>query len=475
MLRLSLVYFLIRGANGLLSVLALALLSRFLTSEDYGRYALIVAASAVIATVGFQWINVAVARFYAVSAGQRGPLIYEALRFYGVMLFPLTIVMVVLVGLPPWPWMSPNVGILVGLGALGLAIHALGLQFANAVGVPKVYSEITLIRSLVGLGLAVSLVLLGFSAEGAAAGFAVAAFLSVLAIRQVWPEFQLSSDSKLRRSMLSYGLPLGIVYISNMTLEFSGRFLVGFFYGESAVGGFAAGFDLVQLIAGSSANALFLAAYPLVVRDWEQGGAAVAKVSMNRLLDLTLLSLPLIIASFVVLPGQVASVVFGESLRRGAIEVMPWAVAAIVFSTLKAFYLDVAFQLAKRTKLQLWITVLMALVNLIMAMILLPGLGPQGAAIASTIAFAVGALLSWWFGRTQFLYDLRMSVLLKTAFVTAVVSITALQTNSDESATFQTLMLTLIWMIVAFAASSWAVDLGGFRLICSSIFRRLGR
>ena len=182
MLRLSLVYFLIRGANGLLSVLALALLSRFLTSEDYGRYALIMAASAVIATVGFQWINVAVARFYAVSAGQRGPLIYEALRFYGVMLFPLTIVMVVLVGLPPWPWMSPNVGFLVGLGALGLAIHALGLQFANAVGVPKVYSEITLIRSLVGLGLAVSLVLLGFSAEGAAAGFAVAAFLSTQAI-----------------------------------------------------------------------------------------------------------------------------------------------------------------------------------------------------------------------------------------------------------------------------------------------------
>ncbi|MBM4213227.1 MAG: hypothetical protein FJ179_05865, partial [Gammaproteobacteria bacterium] len=117
----------------------MALLSRFLTSEDYGRYALIVAASAFIATVGFQWINVSVARFYDASEGQRGALVYEALRFYGVMVFPVAALMVVLVALRPWPWMSPDVGILVGFGALGLALHALGLQFANAFGAPKVY------------------------------------------------------------------------------------------------------------------------------------------------------------------------------------------------------------------------------------------------------------------------------------------------------------------------------------------------
>jgi len=65
MIRLSVFYLAVRVLNGLLSLLTLYVLTRMLSSAEYGRYALVTAEFGFLASVGFQWINVAVARFHS--------------------------------------------------------------------------------------------------------------------------------------------------------------------------------------------------------------------------------------------------------------------------------------------------------------------------------------------------------------------------------------------------------------------------
>lgn len=475
MLRSSALYLFFRVASGMFSVLAMILLSRLLTADEYGRYALISATCAFIASIGFQWVNVSVARFFPGRDSIHGVIVGEAMRLYCLLSVPVLAFVGAVFVWRPWPWMSQGVAALVLLGVMALGVHSLGLQFANAKESPTLYGVIALTRSALGLALACCFVMLGFSGEGAAAGFLVAAALSALLVFWGWRGLDFNSDPGVRRQMIMYGMPLGIVFASNMILEFSGRFIVGFSEGEAAAGGFSAGFDFIQQFAGATTNALYLAAYPVIVRSWEQHGKAGALQPMGKLLDFLTLCVPLVVAICVFRASQICDVVFGHGLRAEAAAVMPWAAAAILLSAFKAFYLDIAFQLSKRTRAQLWIAVGMALVNVVAGLLLSPRFGAVGVAIGTNLAFGFGAVCSWWFGRAAGLYDINLDRLARVLSVTVVVSVLAFVWPAEKQNSFIGLIIVLGSLTIVFLLSSWVVNLGGFRDLAATAIRRYFR
>jgi len=363
----------------------------------------------------------------------------------------------------PLPWLSAQSLAIIAVGTLALALHALGLQFANARQAPLMYTSISLTRGIAGLFVAVLLINQGLAGEGAALAFALGAAVSVIFFGWQMRRFACGGDAGLRRNMVTYGLPLGLTYLATMILDLSGRFIIGIRLGEEPVGPYAAGYDLVQQTVGAATNAIFLAAFPAVVRTWEESGAASARLALSRVLGFLLFLSPLLLMPFLALPQEISNVMFGPSMRDAAAVVMPWIALAILAGSFKSYYFDLAFQLTKRTSVQLYITFFMASLNVGVTLLLLPEFGIQGAAMAAAISFLVGAGLSWWCGREHALYDLKASQILAAGLVlTAVVFIARLVArNVDDD--LQAVLAAGVVTTAVFVPLALVVNLGGIR------------
>lgn len=463
MFRLSVFYLAVRVLNGLLSLAALYFLSRLLTSAEYGRYALITAASGFLASVGFQWINVAVARFHSSRPGAEGVVVREAFFLYGICVVPVLALCAVAAFMQPAPWVTPLSSAIVALGAVALALHALGLQFANARQAPILYGSISLTRAVIGLLLAIFLIDRGFAGEGTAFGFSLAAALSFGFLAWSLRNLRFPSDLALRREMTTYGLPLGVAFLATMTLDFSGRFIIGFVLGEASVAPYAVGYDLVQQIVGAVTNAVFLAAFPAVVRHWEQTDRDAASMALNRVLQFLLILTPLLMMPFLAIPKEIAQVMFGAPMRDTASSVMPWIAAGILIGAFKSYYLDVVFQLAKNTRAQLYITVIMASINILLTLFLLPRVGVEGAAMATTAAFASGAAISWWWGRRERLYRLDIAQLSITVMITLLVVTVGRVAAQTTGGGWSAVLAAGVAAGVTFVFAALLFNLGGVR------------
>lgn len=474
MLRLSFLYLLIRVLNGVLSVAALYVLSRALTGEEYGRYALVTAAATLVAVSGFQWINVSVSRFHARFADREGAILAEALTLYSWVAVPiLLLVFFFVIGRSSFEEIHPSTILIVAIGAFALAAHALGLQVANARQAPSLYGAITAARGGIGLALGWFFVQEGYSWRGAVLGFVIAAALSAFFLVLNVRETRLRRDPVIRHEMIRYGLPLSLTFLASIVLELAGRFVVGLTLGEESAGGYAAGYDLAQQLIGATLNAFFLAAFPAIVRLYESGGTEKAAAKMRQLFDYFILVSPLVLGVFYGLSPQIAAVVFGPSVRENAAQVMPLVATAVWIGGFKSYYLDIAFQLKKKTKIQWYTTALMALVSIVLGLLLVRVDGVRGAAVAAVVAYLIGAVASYAVGRKEGLYGIGLGDVF--GLVALIVLVTVAARVGVATAQDTGLLALITGGTFAFVTSALIVfvfDVAGCRSTAIAFLRR---
>src|SRR5688500_16102015 len=66
------IYLVARGVPGLISFMAIPLFTRLLSPADYGRYALVAAAAALLNALIFQWLRLSMVRY--LPANQQDPV-----------------------------------------------------------------------------------------------------------------------------------------------------------------------------------------------------------------------------------------------------------------------------------------------------------------------------------------------------------------------------------------------------------------
>lgn len=421
MFKTSLIYFVIRAANGVLALTTIYVLTRLLSAEQYGLYALGMAGIGLCGSVLFQWIAVAVSRFYAAHAVEPDALLTEAYRLF----FRIAIVGLVLTSIYavwyPTPAVTPLLALAIGVGAIAMGLHSLGLQVANARGLPMRFGLLTTSRGAFALAAAVAFVLAGFGGTGAVFGVALACVFSVAFFGARRQTKVRHDNPEMRRQMVAYGLPLTLTYLAVMVLDVSDRFMIGWWLGTPAVAGYAAAYDLTQQTVGAIMNVLFLASYPRITAAWESGGASVARQAMLPLSRAMLLGAPLVAGIFIGLAPEISRLVFGAALQADAVQVMPWVAFSVAVGCLKSFFLDIALQLAKVTHMQLRITAVMAVLNVALTLVLMPKFGVVGAAISTTVAFSLGAVMSWWYGRRLDVYPIGIREV--TSMIIALIAI----------------------------------------------------
>jgi O-antigen/teichoic acid export membrane protein len=92
--------------------------------------------------------------------------------------------------------------------------------------------------------------------------------------------------------------------------------------------------------------------------------------------------------------SNLAHLLIGELYWGSAVRLAPWLAFAAAVASVRAFYVDVAFQLGHRTSPLIWTSLLAVAVNVVMDYWLIPGMGQVGAAVGSCTALSASFVVA---------------------------------------------------------------------------------
>ena len=463
MIRHSVLYSLARLGAGLLTVATLAVFTRMLTPSDYGLYAIGMTIASISSTLLFQWLNVAVGRFYPMFIDRPGVLVAATRRgFVIASLIALACFLVAAV-------FGHRLGVafsfllLVILATFALGFYNLMLQMANAKGNSLHYALLSWIKAAVTLAAGALFIFLGGAGRGAFLGVISGIVFAVIIINPLKGVKPLASAeaSKLGRTLFSYGMPLTLTFLGSLAVDFADRLLIAWRLGTGQVGPYAAAYDFTTQAIGSILNILFLAAFPFIVRVFDHEGEEAVRTPMRSLgRSIIVLGLPAAVG-FSAVSVDVAHLLLGESFRSDAARIMPIMAGALWLFGFKAYYLDVVFQLRRVTSYQAFISLAMMVLNVTLNVALLSRYGIVAAAWATVAAFALGATLSFYLGRRLMtLHSLRTD-LLKTAAASGLMAVIILLVPGSRGISLLVVKVTL--GVAAYIGLAWMLNLAEAR------------
>lgn len=398
LLKHSALYLIARGLPGAINLLAIALYTRFLFPGEYGHYTLVMAVVSLINAVFFQWLRLGLLRFFPGYQEQRA----EFLSTLAVGFLTLTI-LTGFIGITAsllWPTYSG----LIALSLVLLWIQAwfeLNLELLRSMFSPLRYGILATVKALSALIISTILAYHGWGAPGLLFGLILGSLLPVAWItRKEWRVIRLNLwERKILCQFLCYGLPLTVNFALAFVIDSSDRLLLGWLLGSQVAGIYAGGYDLAYQSIGMLMTIVNLAAYPLAVQALKQGDEKKTHLQLSQNITvLLLISLPAAVG-LSMLSVNFAEVFLGQHFRETAAVLIPWVALASFLAGIKAYYLDLSFQLGQNTLGQIWVALIAASLNLGMNLWWIPQFGLMGAAYATVIAYLAAFALSLFFGR----------------------------------------------------------------------------
>jgi len=474
LIRHTLLYFLVRAGNGVLAIATLAAFTRLLSTQQYGVYALGMAIATMASAILFQWLNVAVGRFYQMHRDNPGIVMAAAARGFWVATAIGALAFLVALPFHKMFGVAPILLGIIFLITLAQGRYDLLLQVANAQRSPLRYGSLSWAKSGVALLVGLALILLGIGERGALIGFLVGLVVALFVFKPVRGVISTSTDDgkHLSAEMFRYGLPLTLTFVAFIVVGLADRFIIGWLLGASAVAPYAVAYDFVQQLIGAIMGVMSLAAFPMVVQALEAEGDESASIRLRALgRGLVCVGLPATVG-LGVLSSDISEIVFGSGYRQDAARIMPWLAAAIFVGAFKSYFLDVVFQLRHATKYQGYIATLMAVVNVLLNIFLLPRYGVIAAAWATLAAFLVGALASWWVGKTVFSLPTMGKDFLRCAFACSIMAIVICSLPSSLGIIGLLTKITL--GIITYLAMAWLLDIADCRdLLSNTVIHRI--
>lgn len=473
LIRHSLYYSIARGLPGLVSFAALAVYTRLLSTEEFGRYALVLAGVGLANVVLFQWLRLVLTRFLHAHKDHPKRLLSGVLALFLTLGASVAVIALFSV----WWWVDPEWQGLAALAVILLHTQAwfeLTLALAAAQLRPGWYGRMLITKVTLALAVGSLLAWVGLGTAAPIIGLIVAqvvtfAVLGATAWRgvsPVWPEMP------LLRSQLQYGLPLTATFALAWIITGSDRLLIGWFLDEHAVGVYAAGYDLASQSVTLLLSIINTAAFPLAVKALETQGIQACSAQLERNGGLIIAAAVAGAVALIAIGPQIVALVIGEAFREEAARLLPVIAVAAAIAGIKAFHLDIAFHLGKNTKVLAAIDGAAAALNVALNFLLIPVYGIIGAAYATIGAYTAGLLASAIASRRAFAMPPLIPITIKATVLAMAVGVTGrLFSNVTDTASTQ-LIVSAISITLAAAIVSVVLNVAGVRDTAVGYWRR---
>ncbi|MEM7327868.1 MAG: lipopolysaccharide biosynthesis protein [Pseudomonadota bacterium] len=407
-------------ASGIAAFGGVYVFTRLLDADEYGRYALMFSIMTLVHMLSLTAAEAAAFRF-AGEAEAKKTLPDHFRTTLSLSIRSLIVAMLLLTGLAIAFQKLPNYVAILPWIALLIPINSMiqvALESHRASERVGRYALIATTQILGGFGFGALLAWkTGFGAASPFIGMAIAgAFWSVSESRWLFQQAKGgTTDPQRRRAYLMFGAPIAAALVLDLVLSAADRFLIVAFLGEAAVGEYAAGYGVadksVLLICAWAA----MAAAPLVMAAYEQGGhEAAAQESRGLIRTLLLLGIPAA-TGLALVATPLSEALIGESVREGARQIIPWIAFAGLLNGLIIHYYSEVFNLTHRTGELALLMLIPALTNIGLNLILIPRLELLGAVIATLASYALGLAVLAIRGRRLIALPLPLADLLKVS------------------------------------------------------------
>jgi len=469
-LRHTLIYTLARVVPGFINFIALLLYTRLLEPSDYGIYAIILSIVALLDVLFFKWINTSVIRL---GPGYKdnenifistiiGCFVYVVL--ISIFLIPFAIILV--------PSKYQSYLLLSLLYFWAQAWGTLNLEITRSKLKPNIYSLMYLIRSTTSVIISVLLIYLGFGVKALFIGLILANIFSSFINAKYWLLFKVKAiQNSIITEVFRYGFPLSISAGLAIIIDSSDRFLLGLLGSENLVGIYSVTYDLIQRTIGVLLVIVNTSTLPIIINFYEDKQSKKLDIAIKNTLRLLLiLGLPAV-AGITVLSESITNVLLGENFSNQNKWLMPIIAFAILFSCIKAYYFNISFHLKRRTRIQLRISLLGAICNVVLNFILIPMYGMIGAALATLISFFLIMVITWYVGKSLFSLPIPYVDTLKITLSTIIMVFILSYISSGVD--LIGLIIEILLGITIYFSCLFLFNVSGVRLIIINSIKRL--
>ena len=439
--------------------------TRLLTPEAYGQYALAYSVASLSQTVFLTWNESAMARFTAAeTAGGGAASHYRTLHraLWTMVALVLAISAPLLLLLP----LDRGLKLAIGAGVLAFALKSalrLVMERMRASGEVRGYATIDILITGGGFLAGVALAWAGWGAAGPLAGYGI---LVAACLAWFWPGQARRArggavDPERLRRNIGYGLPVALALVASLALATADRFLIATFLDDASVGAYHAGYSVGNRLLDVLFVWLSLAGGPALVAALERGGPeALTHAAREQGELLVWLALPAA-TGLALVAKPLIGILVGEALREQAAAVTPVIAVAAFFAGLHTHYFGQAFTLGRRTGLLVLVVAAPAVLSIGLNTLLVPRFGLIGAAWATMVSYALGAVLSAVMGRRILRLPVPWTALARAGLASGVMAAVILALPSPGG-----------WLELLSKAGAGAVIYGGLMLALDNHLRR---
>jgi O-antigen/teichoic acid export membrane protein len=426
MIKHTLIYFLSKGIPGIINFLAIAIYTRLLSPHEYGEYALVIATMSMVNATVFHWLRLGLLRFNPKYQNEKQSIFLSSLTATFVSLLMLTLI----IGSSIY-FFSSDIKKMASIWFLGLtlltiqSIFDLFTEYLRSELKSILFGIVTSLKVVLSLALSIVFITIGLGSNGIILGLICGTFASIIFFLPKYvKDIRISLiDKDIIKEIITYSLP----FIATLSMEYiilsSDRFIIGYFLGKEATGIYAVSYDLAKQILIMLMMIINLAAYPLVVKALEKEGIEGCQRQLNQNTTILLLiALPATVG-LIMLSQPFTTIFLGEQFRGKAAIIFSFISFAIFLQGMKIYYFDLAFQLGKNTKLQIWPVLIAGLLNIMLNIFLVPQYGINGSAFSSICAYGVSIFISALIGRNIFPLTFPFKDASKIALATAIMGI----------------------------------------------------
>jgi O-antigen/teichoic acid export membrane protein len=417
--------------GGLSRVALVPIIARYVTAAEYGKASVVLIFITLFTIVSELGLSSSLIKFVneAPDRQRRREVVSTVLAASFLLAVPLAVLCALLAGRLSQVFLgSAAYGslVLIGIaGGLGNAILQVGLSFERALARSSRYVLYTLLKGVLALGLSVTLVVaFGKGAYGLLLGASIPPLLIGMVIYgRLISRFSIRFSRSVFRSVFAFGSPLVPMNLAIWVLTYSDIYLLRKLSSQT---GALAEVGLYQyaheicLVLVLPITSLNLAWPQFLFANHSRPGAGETFARVHLYFSYFLLTMAFLLSAFA---AGIISLV-GSAQYEGSSVVIPYLAGSLVFYGFSVIFSS-GLYVVGRTRILAGVVTGCALLNVILNILLIPGMGKEGAAAATFATNIVMALSVLAFSQARYRIPFKLArtvigVLLAAALIGAL-------------------------------------------------------
>lgn len=412
------------------ALISTTIFTRLFTTEEYGRYSIVLSVATFVIILFSQWLQQSVNRFFpGINDVNHTRMLKEAL-VSSLILITLSIVALFCAAFPLLLLYNPlSQWRQVFVIALIFIISNIVFNLINVVFQSEMNAientKNNLINSI--LRLALALLLIYFIEKNSLHIITAFAIACSISIPFMWKKAKLPSlkksfyalkDTENRdtiKQFFYYGIPMSGWVVSTFFLNSGDRYIIQYFKGSAEVGIYSANQNLINGAIGFASAPILMAAHPFLMKAWNMKDYKGAEKWLTLLIS-NFFVISAILLSFIILFSK--NIVFyflGEEFRAGHV-ILPVAILSNAFWQL-GMYAHKPLEFVSKTKTMALMVFISVVINLLLNIIFVPIFGYIAAAYSSLagcvlyfalVCYAGRRIVAWKFNRKLISINLLM-------------------------------------------------------------------